>query len=99
MSAWSTNSTPLRITSMSPPARIASSRSVTSDLVRVTGFLQSSNLAVQAEDHPVAHLNGGPRLLHHSLGRQRRRWGAVEVLLGGVTPARGRRRQSSRARR
>jgi len=27
-------------------------------------------LGVQAEDLPVAHLNGGPRLLHHTPGRQ-----------------------------
>src|SRR4029453_9838254 len=79
MSAWSTSSTPLRITSMSPPARIASNRSVTSDLVRVTGFLRSSNLAVQAEDLPVAHLSGGPRLLHPLLGRQPRRRTAAKT--------------------
>jgi hypothetical protein len=33
-------------------------------------FLQGSNLAVQAEDRPVAPPQWWTRLLHHSLGRQ-----------------------------
>jgi hypothetical protein len=58
-----------RTTSIFPPARSASTRWVTSDFVTVTGSLPSAELGRSAEDLGV-HLSGGPRLLHHSQGRQ-----------------------------
>ncbi|MDP8932347.1 MAG: hypothetical protein M3O70_28290, partial [Actinomycetota bacterium] len=51
----------------------------TSDWVRVTGFSFSSTLVGQAEDRPVAHLSGGSRLLHHSVGRQLSRPGRYRI--------------------
>ena len=71
MSACRRNSTPLRTTSMPPPVRTASSRSVRSDRSRVSGFLLRRVRVVHTEDHPVTCLKWwSARLLHHSSGSQ-----------------------------
>jgi hypothetical protein len=60
ISAWSTNSTPVRITSTSPPARIASSRSSRAGWFGATVCLLCVSLGRDhVEHHAVAHFNGG----------------------------------------